>query len=128
MTDFAFDEWVEKAEEDFRAARALDPSDVPKVVCFLSQQCAEKYLKAALVRQETEVPRIHNLVVLNDMVAEGDGRFERLNDSINVLNPFSVAARYPGTDTTPEDAREAFQAARKMRAQIRKLLNLHPKR
>jgi HEPN domain-containing protein len=127
MNESPFEEWVEKAEEDFRAARALDPSDVPDIVCFLSQQCIEKYLKAALARQRASIPRIHDLVVLNDTVAEGDKRFEKLYEQLVVLNPFSVAVRYPGTETTAKDAKQAVEAMRKLRKKIRSLLNLEVK-
>ena len=44
-------EWVEKAEADVRSARReLRVRDHPNydLVCFLSQQCAEKYLKGGL--------------------------------------------------------------------------------
>lgn len=43
--------WVEKAEGDFIAAgRELRARKQPvyHVVCFLTQQCVEKYLKAIL--------------------------------------------------------------------------------
>ena len=124
MSDQLFEEWVEKAEEDYRAATALDVSDVPAVVCFLSQQCIEKYLKAALARHGAAVPRTHNLIVLNDMVCERDRRFEELSDALDVLNPHSVAVRYPGMEVTPEDARQGLKAASISRAKLRILLGL----
>jgi|SRR5579884_555924 len=55
-------EWVEKAEGDLKVARremeAGDP--VWNVVCFLAQQCGEKYLKAFLEELNTHarcIPR-----------------------------------------------------------------------
>ncbi len=42
-------EWIEKAEEDFRVAlslRRLRRHPAHNSVCFHSQQCIEKYLKA----------------------------------------------------------------------------------
>ncbi len=52
MSEPWFEEWVAKAEQDHYAASVLDAGTVPDVVCFLCQQCAEKYLKAALARFE----------------------------------------------------------------------------
>jgi HEPN domain-containing protein len=49
MSEPWFEEWVAKAEADYRAAMALDPVDLPDVVCSHCQQCVEKYLKAGLV-------------------------------------------------------------------------------
>lgn len=46
-------EWIERAEGDWKVAQremqAADP--VWNVVCFLVQQCVEKYLKAFLEEQ-----------------------------------------------------------------------------
>jgi len=58
-------EWIEKAEADFRSAqRELRVRDHPNydLVCFLSQQCAEKYLKARLVEAGISFPKTHDLV------------------------------------------------------------------
>jgi HEPN domain-containing protein len=46
-------EWVEKAEGDWKVAqREIGSTDpVHNVVCFLAQQCSEKYLKAFLEEQ-----------------------------------------------------------------------------
>jgi HEPN domain-containing protein len=44
-------EWIEKAEGDFATAEreaAVDQSPNYDAVCFHTQQCAEKYLKAAV--------------------------------------------------------------------------------
>ncbi|MEI6564465.1 MAG: HEPN domain-containing protein [bacterium] len=57
-------EWVEKAEEDFEAARRLSRCRTVSLwnaVCFHAQQCAEKYLKAVLQESETAIPKIHHL-------------------------------------------------------------------
>jgi HEPN domain-containing protein len=64
-------ESVEKAEGDFATAtREIRVRKTPNhdAVCFHSQQCAEKYLKALL--QEAEVPfgKTHHLVSLLDLL------------------------------------------------------------
>jgi hypothetical protein len=49
-------EWIEKAEGDFRTARReLQAKRLPNydAVCFHAQQCAEKYLKARLCKRLT---------------------------------------------------------------------------
>ena len=60
-------EWVEKAEGDFAtASREIRVRKSPNydAVCFHTQQCAEKYLKAFL--QEAEIPfgKTHHLIAL----------------------------------------------------------------
>jgi HEPN domain-containing protein len=74
-------EWVEKAEGDFATAgRELRARKSPKydAVCFHSQQCAEKYLKAVLQGNEKHVPKIHNLLELMTLCLEIEPSFEML--------------------------------------------------
>ena len=62
-------EWVDKAEEDFYSADLLlHAGEVPLTgpVCFHSQQCAEKYLKAFLTNHLIRFERTH---VLADLLA-----------------------------------------------------------
>lgn len=115
---------MEKAEADYRAATALDPADLPDVVCFHCQQCVEKYLKAALVHLGMRTRKTHNLIVLNDLVAGEDARFRELEEHLDFLNPFSVLARYPGFSVTADDARKALDVAGQLRLRIRGLLDL----
>jgi len=126
MSDGSVEDWVAKADEDHRAASSLDPESTPGGICFHCQQCIEKYVKAALVRYAAPVPKIHNLIVLNDLAAGQDSRFEPLNDRLDILNPYSVIARYPGFEITADDARKAVETMQELRAQIRQLLELEP--
>jgi len=64
-------EWVEKAESDFQSAELVirPPKGKPNydLVCFLSQQCVEKYLKGFLLFHEISFQKTHSLVVLLDL-------------------------------------------------------------
>ena len=124
MTGPLFEEWVHKAEEDYLAASSLDPVATPGPVCFHCQQCVEKYLKAAFLEHGVPIRRTHNLIVLNDLVAEHVPGFEQLCDELLVLNPYSVMIRYPGLETTGEEAKRALEIASSLRRRIRSLLGL----
>jgi HEPN domain-containing protein len=115
---------VEKAEADYRAATALDPADLPDVVCFHCQQSVEKYLKAALVHLGMPTRKTHNLIVLNDLVAGEDPRFRELEEHLAFLNPFSVLGRYPGFSVTADEARKALEVTQQLRLCIRGFLDL----
>lgn len=54
-----FRKWVAKAEEDLLAAETLLQQEpvLASVVCFHSQQAAEKYLKALLALHGSPPPR-----------------------------------------------------------------------
>jgi HEPN domain-containing protein len=56
-------EWVDKAEDDFRAAGhlALLKERLYDQVCFHCQQSAEKYLKALLEELRLSIERTHDL-------------------------------------------------------------------
>ncbi len=120
-------EWVKKAEDDltiagreFRARK----NPVYDGVCFHSQQCAEKYLKAYLNEQGIEAPRIHNLLDLLKLCKEFDSSLEILQPDLRVLERFSVGVRYPGMSADKEEARAAFHAAQVVRHVIRQKLKL----
>jgi HEPN domain-containing protein len=119
-------EWVRKAEEDFRTARALDPADVPNSICFHCQQCMEKYLKGAIL-EKGGIPEEyrHNLVQASNALAARDRRFEALSGPLKHLDRYAVDVRYPGLDALQEDAEEALAIASDLRRELRALLGLH---
>jgi hypothetical protein len=55
-------EWIKKAEQDFSDAHAKGIS--VDLVCFLCQQCVEKYLKGYLEESDIPFPKIHDLDTL----------------------------------------------------------------
>ncbi|MFQ6130577.1 MAG: HEPN domain-containing protein [Armatimonadota bacterium] len=124
MSGGSFDEWVERAEADFRAAVALDPGDVPGVVCFLCQQCIEKHLKAALARHGIPTRKTHDLVVLIGLLEPEDPRFREVIGPARYLSAFAVEARYPGSEVDAGQATEAVEIMRDLRGEIRRFLNL----
>jgi hypothetical protein len=57
-------------------------------------------------------------------LTERDSRFAELVDRLRVRNPYSVATRYPGSETSAEHARQAREAMERARNEIRALLEL----
>jgi HEPN domain-containing protein len=59
-------EWINKAENDCQVAKREfnDKKPVYDAVCFHSQQCAEKYMKALLQENDIYFEKIHDLDVL----------------------------------------------------------------
>jgi len=116
-------EWVDKAESDFDAADlTLHGREAPIVdaVCFHSQQCAEKYLKAFLQEHRLRFERQHELNVLLDLCVPLDGEFETLRDTLQSLEHYAVLIRYPGLIVPVEMAEQAFSAAERVRKFIRR--------
>ena len=114
-------EWIEKAEGDWKVAlrEVQAPDPVWDVVCFLAQQCAEKYLKAFLEEQDIPFPKTHDLVVLVDLVG-GLPEFKSFRPRLAELSVFGIAARYPGARADREAAQGAIDTAQKVRAVMRR--------
>ena len=121
------DEWIQRAEGDFIAAgRELRARKMPvyHVTCFLSQQCAEKYLKAFLQHHQKDIPRIHKLIDLLKFCKETDTSLEILRPDLEVLERYPVAIRYPDIIAEKDDANAAYKAAKVVRQMMRQKLEL----
>ena len=120
-------EWVTKAEADFATAgRELRARKAPNydAVCFHTQQCAEKYLKAVLQENERHIPKIHNLIELMLLCEKMDSSFEMLRADLVVMERYSVGIRYPCEFAEKSDAQSAYAAAKTVQAYIRQKLGL----
>lgn len=89
--------WLEFADRDISAARALQHNDyVANVVLFHCQQCVEKCLKAILEEKEIEVPKIHSVVRLYGIICEKVPLTIKLDDShLNLIDDIYIDTRYP---------------------------------
>jgi HEPN domain-containing protein len=87
--------WLRLAHEDLAAARAiLGLEDVaPRVACFLSQQAAEKALKADLISLNQQFPKIHGLTRLLALYPDMD-RPRLHEDELDMLDPWIIDGRY----------------------------------
>ncbi len=122
-------EWIQRADGDFIAAgRELRARKMPvyHVACFLSQQCAEKYLKALLQEYDKDIPRIHKLIDLLKFCKEIDPSLEILRSDLEVLERYPMAIRYPGINADREDASAAYKAAKVVRQLMRQKFGLPP--
>ena len=116
--------WVEKAEQDFEGAVYLAgkrSKSVPDLVCFHSQQAAEKYLKACLTLQHLPFPKTHDLVKLKNILSGKVSEIELIADLLVFLNEFSVQYRYPGERSSAVYAKRALKAIK----EVRKFFALH---
>ena len=108
--------WLEKAVGDLRAAQLLLQEE-PDYSSFHSQQAAEKALKAVLVALGVRPPKTHSLELLAELIARQGISIENLNShGLETLSGYAVEARYPdfGEEPTPEEAREALEAAKRV--------------
>jgi len=121
-----FKEWIKKAEKDLITAKhlfSIQPTPPYDIICFHSQQCAEKYIKAYLVYMEIEFEKTHDLGELMGIASTKDNNFIELIDIAEKLTDYAVDARYPVMEEpTKEEAKEAIEIAEKIKDFILKRL------
>ncbi|HAK96457.1 MAG TPA: DNA-binding protein [Planctomycetes bacterium] len=96
----------------------------PDNVCFCAQQCAEKYLKAFLVRHRIPFPKTHLLEDLLDLALSIDRTLDALRSDFRVLQPYAVQVRYPGYEATVPESKQAVAVLVRVRKAMRKALGL----
>lgn len=120
-------ESVRCAEEDFDVAGALSRRRAriaANSIGFHAQPCVEKYLKARLAEAAMNIPRTHDLVALVQLLLPVEPLWASLAPTLRRLNDYAVKFRYPGHLATRADARQALNACRLVRAEVRMGLGL----
>lgn len=119
-------EWIDKAEGNFSSAYILLSQPKPNVdlVCFLSQQCIEMYLKACLQELGVFTPKTHVLPALLDLLLPTISDWESMRPELTSLSAYAVDFRYPGALATREMAVTALQDCTKVRKTIRQHIGL----
>lgn len=87
--------WLEQAQTDLRWARHLCSEGAYYLVCFLSQQVAEKALKAFLYAQGEEFVIGHSVRQLCTRSVAYDNRFQHNLDTWAILDSYYIPTRYP---------------------------------
>ena len=119
-------EWVNKAEGDFATAdRELQVQQMPNydAMCFHSQQCVEKYLKACLQEENIVFNRTHDLSILLDLLLPVVPTWATLLPNLDLLTAYAVEFRYPDVSATQPLASQAFQDCVVIRQTIRQHLS-----
>ncbi len=89
--------WLRYSAEDLDVARVLLTihASASRHVCWLSQQAAEKALKAALVLEGVAFPFTHDLDALRNRLPEG-WQVRTTHADLAELTQWAVESRYPG--------------------------------
>ncbi len=121
-------EWVTKAEADHDVAVQVRQSQKPHHdhVCFLCQQCSEKYLKALLEERGMSIPKTHDLGLLLTLLKPHYPTLGALSRGLNFLSDFAVDVRYPGASAKKRQAVAALRWMEKVRTVVRDLLGIRP--
>lgn len=108
-----------------QAAIVLNNSDTYNTICAISEQVAEKYLKAFLVEHNISFPYIHTMTNLVGLCTPIDPGFASLYNKLATLDQFYKRFHYfSGVSATQAQAQLAIQLAADIRAYVRNLLGI----
>lgn len=127
MKEKLIKEWIDKAEEDYLTIINLHETSIDQfasTICFHTQQCAEKYLKALLISYNIEPPWTYSLETLLDLIDEKVPELKKYRQIITYLTPYSVEYRYPGIVATPDDVEFCINTIQELREIFRKILRV----
>ncbi len=115
-------QWLDRASEDLEVARLAQQAKHYAHTCFLSQQAAEKALKAFLLDRSGAYPRSHKLVDLLVACQGVEAGFSQFYSDCVVIDQYYIPTRYP--DSLPagfgavlpgdKEARDAVAAAERV--------------
>lgn len=90
--------WYQFAQNDLSAAqKLLHDESLGQMVLFHCQQSIKKIIKAHLEENDIEVPKIHNLIRLNNLLPLHLRTEEEFSiETLEELNSVHIDSRYPG--------------------------------
>jgi HEPN domain-containing protein len=120
------EEWLRLANMDLSAARHLFEAFRPipiEIICFHSQQAAEKMIKGFLVSKGVIPPKIHDLTKLMKMCFEFENEFNMFHREADTLTLYGVLPRYPAEyELKEEDGERALNYADKIVDFVNKII------
>lgn len=87
--------WLDQAREDLRWADHRSQQGAFHLACFLSQQVAEKAIKAFLYGRGEEVVLGHSVERLCAAAARYEPAFEERSKTWSLLDGYYIPTRYP---------------------------------
>jgi HEPN domain-containing protein len=117
------EKWFKQADYDLKDAQKAMSWGSFNLSCFLSQQAAEKALKAFLYFSGVDAVWGHSVGVLCKEAQKIDPAFENILPLAKALDKYYIPTRYPDAlpeETIPseayeeEDARSAYQKAERI--------------
>lgn len=119
------EEWIRKADSDWKTANLIWGAPEPNydAVCFHTQQCVEKMMKALLISRQQVPPYTHNLISLDEFLQEVYTEWTAEPEDLQLLTLGATVYRYPGEDATADDAETCLRIAAQLRSLALTLLS-----
>ena len=87
--------WYDQSREDLKSAKILLDNERYYMVCFVSQQIAEKALKSVIYLNKEDLVLGHSIKKLADWAGQYDDTFKELGKEIAILDSYYIPTRYP---------------------------------
>jgi HEPN domain-containing protein len=99
--------WLEYGDHDLHTASFMTGSPKPplEVIAYHLQQAAEKYLKAALSAHQIAIPKTHDLLCLNRLLAPVFPEIASLESDCDRLSDYGTVTRYPNVSVTIDETK-----------------------
>jgi len=128
MNDSNMAQWIRLAEMDMATARHMYGTYYPKpleIICFHSQQAAEKMLKCYLISQGDDAPKNHDLQLICERCVKRDKSFDAVYEAAVLLTRYAVVPRYPAELNLMEaDAEKAIEYAEAVMGFVKQILDI----
>lgn len=114
--------WIYFAGEDLKSGEILMKEGLFNKVCFLSQQCIEKSLKAFMITKIGDFKKTHKTIELLAGCSVEDKEFENFEEDCLKIDRYYLPTRYPDAIIgslpeglpSKENARDALDIAHKI--------------
>jgi len=124
----ATEDWIREAEDELATAQILLDHGKYKAVCYHSQQCVEKGLKALIMEKGEKPGKVHDIVELLSHAKRLGWQITMAMDDAVFLNSI-YKGRYPAEegllphgDPSKEDAARALKTAGAFMANVKSVL------
>ena len=121
--------WISIAERDYAVSVTLHKLHRPlpiEIICFHCQQSVEKSLKAILAHNNAEIPKTHDIRLLNELCEKFISEFVVDSRVAETISDFAVVTRYVevNRDYTEDTGDFALKQAREISDKVKEVLNL----
>ena len=119
-------EWIETAESNYASARHFhqEQKSMYDIICFQSQECISKYLKAWLQENDVRFTKTHDLEKLLDLIVPIIPDWRVWHTHFSVFSEDAIDFLYPGKYATAKDAEQAIHICTEVRQAVRSELKL----
>ena len=124
-------EWIDFADTDLRSAKKLlEDETLTQSAAFHTHQCVEKSFKAVIENTDINIPKIHDLAKLLDIINKQGVEFKTETNPLLKINNIYIEARYPGDQglvpsgkPTVSFVKEIYDFANTLFKEIKELLD-----